>query len=155
MATLPYMQFYPGDYLADTGHLTTVQHGAYLLIIMNYWQRGSALVDDDERLAATARLTVREWKKHRKVIKEFFIVSGGVWIHRQQYCQVRFRSRRAYRYVPRDIRLLVLSIGRCLYCGSVESLEVDHIIPVSRGGSNYRSNLQCLCRSCNARKGNL
>ena len=43
---------------------------------------------------------------------------------------------------------------RCAYCG-VENLplEVDHIIPRSRGGSDRVSNLTLACRSCNLRKG--
>lgn len=42
--------------------------------------------------------------------------------------------------------------GRCTYCGSEKKLTVDHIVPLSKGGTNYRDNLQLLCRSCNARK---
>jgi 5-methylcytosine-specific restriction endonuclease McrA len=42
---------------------------------------------------------------------------------------------------------------RCNYCGSKHKLELDHIIPLSRGGSHRLSNLQILCRSCNAKKG--
>lgn len=41
----------------------------------------------------------------------------------------------------------------CLRCGAAEDLTVDHIVPLSKGGSNHLSNLQLLCRPCNAHKG--
>jgi uncharacterized protein YdaU (DUF1376 family) len=83
MAALPYIQLYVADYLADTSHLSTVQHGAYLLLIMNYWQRGKALKDDNERLANVARMSNEEWTKHRDALEEFFDVVDGEWIHRR------------------------------------------------------------------------
>lgn len=43
---------------------------------------------------------------------------------------------------------------RCVHCGSTRNLEIDHIIPVSKGGKSIPSNLQTLCHKCNLEKGN-
>lgn len=43
---------------------------------------------------------------------------------------------------------------RCVYCGrKMQRLEMDHIIPLSKGGSHTVSNIVPACRSCNASKG--
>jgi uncharacterized protein YdaU (DUF1376 family) len=41
-----WMPFYVGDYLSATGRLTTEQHGAYLLILLDYWKNGPPPNDD-------------------------------------------------------------------------------------------------------------
>lgn len=43
---------------------------------------------------------------------------------------------------------------RCVHCGRDDSpLTRDHIVPVSKGGSDFIANIQPLCRVCNCRKG--
>ena len=43
---------------------------------------------------------------------------------------------------------------KCRKCGSTEFLTIDHIIPVSKGGSDENNNLQTLCSDCNTKRGN-
>lgn len=71
-----------GDYLKDTGRLTTEQHGAYLLLIMDYWVEGPPR-DDDEDLAAITRLDARSWKKTRAKLQAFFYIEDGRWRHKR------------------------------------------------------------------------
>lgn len=61
---------------------------------------------------------------------------------------------RSIRNVSDEDREFVLAAGICANCGSNENLAVDHIFPISKGGSDELENLQCLCRSCNSRKSN-
>ena len=42
--------------------------------------------------------------------------------------------------------------GVCTKCGSRERLEYDHIIPVSKDGSNTARNIELLCENCNRSK---
>ena len=79
MAALPYMQLYVADYLADTMHLSTEEHGAYLLLIFNYWQTGKPI--PKVRLARIARLTNDRWLSVEDSLKEFFNDNGTEWEH--------------------------------------------------------------------------
>jgi len=81
MAALPHMQFYPSDYLADTPHLSTVEHGAYLLLIFAYWTKGEPLPDSDARLARITKMSDAEWLAVRDTLTEFFVIENGVWTH--------------------------------------------------------------------------
>lgn len=78
----------------------------------------------------------------------------------------RFYSREVWKSIERVERAKVSKELRqeiferdgytCVNCGSTEkeSLEIDHIMPISKGGKTEPSNLQTLCRNCNIRKGN-
>jgi Holliday junction DNA helicase RuvB len=45
--------------------------------------------------------------------------------------------------------------GKCVKCGSRKNLEYDHIIPVSKGGSNTARNIELLCEACNRAKSDM
>jgi len=42
----------------------------------------------------------------------------------------------------------------CLCCRKIKTLEPDHVVPISKGGTNWITNIQPLCHSCNTSKGN-
>ena len=42
----------------------------------------------------------------------------------------------------------------CVYCGSRETLTIDHVFPRHRGGENTWENVVCSCLKCNNKKGN-
>ena len=43
----------------------------------------------------------------------------------------------------------------CMYCGNKKGVfEVDHFIPISKGGEDKEDNLVCSCRKCNRSKYN-
>lgn len=75
-----WMPLYIGDYLRDTNRLTTEQHGAYLLLIMDYWVNG-APPDVDSILAQICRLDANAWSIAKLVIKPFFTITDGKLTH--------------------------------------------------------------------------
>ena len=65
------------------------------------------------------------------------------------------RNRQRYGLRWQVIRLRVLKEEPfCRVC-KAPTTEVDHIIPLSQGGTNARSNLQGLCKSCHSRKSSM
>ncbi|ASP85023.1 DUF1376 domain-containing protein [Sinorhizobium meliloti] len=79
MSNRAWMPLHIADYLSDTGHLTAAEHGAYLLMIMHYWQNGG-LPDNERLIARIARLTADQWEESREVLAMLF---GPGWTHKR------------------------------------------------------------------------
>ena len=75
--TRAYMPMWWGDYLRDTGHLTTRQHGAYLLLIAHCWQHGVIPRGDDRALMRITHLASKSWHTDRDVVLPFFNPDGS------------------------------------------------------------------------------
>ncbi len=97
-----FMPLWIGDYMKDTMMLTTIQHGAYILLLCAYWSRGGALPDDDDALAAITRMSQSDWLATRKILgtKPFFRVENGYWHQKRadeelQKAQEKYEARKS------------------------------------------------------------
>lgn len=153
----PFMQLYVADYLGDTRHLTTEQHGAYLLLLMTMWRADGTLPNDDKKLARIVGCTCSRWARIKDEVLEFFDIEDGVLTNARLIGWERERRRQEGRQpMSSAVRAFVLERDgyRCTYCQATEGpFEVDHILAVARGGSDDFENLTCACKACNRSKG--
>lgn len=75
--------FYVNDYLGDTMHLTTEQHGAYVLLLLACFKQGGAIPADEASLAAIAKMALPTWRKHAMVLLPYFIRCGDKLVQKR------------------------------------------------------------------------
>lgn len=72
---------------------------------------------------------------------------------RASYAERGSRTERGYPSNWEKVRIhILLRDPECQGCGNALSREVDHILPLERGGTNQDENLQGLCKSCHSIK---
>jgi len=160
MAALPYIDLYISDYIADTWHISTLEHGAYLLLIFDYWQRGEAI--PVSQLQKITKVPDDQWPGVKMTLSEFFLEKDDRWFHRRIDADLESARRKASGDNKRPnisiwarIRKAVFERDdyTCQYCGKRDSrLECDHVRPVSKGGSHDMLNLVTACFACNRSK---
>lgn len=76
-----WMAFNPADYTSNTLHLTTRQHGGYILLICAAWAARGYLPGTDVALMAITKLSKREWAEDGPVLKTFLTATEDGWMH--------------------------------------------------------------------------
>ena len=67
----PRIHLHVGDYLKQTAHFCTKEHGGYVLLLMHYWSN-DGLPNNDKQLASITHMTAAEWRKHKPTIQALF-----------------------------------------------------------------------------------
>lgn len=90
-----------------------------------------------------------------EVREDFFIRSTSIRFPWPSVVRLKGYVRVPYRRIMLSRKNVLRRDGqRCQYCGSRDSLTVDHVYPKSRGGPDTWENLVAACVPCNNRKGN-
>ena len=87
------------------------------------------------------------WESRRVIFSHDIVENNAAQInHKKRLLQVYEYGRHREHVYQRDGY-------QCVYCGATDLLSLDHIIPLSRGGSNTPENLATCCKPCNSSKG--
>lgn len=136
----------------------------YLGIIMNpnyKWNRDyglSFLTPDSFNILDSALSNLRRLGEGEQ--RYFEIAKFTFTHHKNNYYKIKeldYQQPRiiAQRFIgKKKVRLFIFNRdkNKCLRCGSIDKLTLDHIVAIHCGGENKLSNLQTLCRSCNSSK---
>lgn len=88
------MPWHVGEYLADTMHLSTLEHGAYLLLLAHGWRNDGMIAASERNLATVTRLPVDQWRAIKPTIERFFTSTdhptlGPCWFQKRQVEEIR------------------------------------------------------------------
>ena len=111
---------------------------------------------DDRRAPDSTTFIAKAWAWITMVT--FLVADWLIWVMRRTRSnERRIRPTRRVSW-PKGLKqeLMRHQNNTCVYCGyrrTARTLDIDHMIPAVRRGSNDTSNLQVICRPCNQRKG--
>lgn len=96
-----HIPLFPDAYHRDTTHLSTEEHGAYLLLLMAAWgTEDCSLPNDEKRLAALTKMPLARWRKVAPTVLEFWTIERGkIWQGRLRkewsYCRQKSEKAKA------------------------------------------------------------
>lgn len=78
-----YYQRHIGDYARDAGHLTMLEHGAYSLLLDNYYVRERGIPNNEDLFKLIRAKTDEEKSALNYVLNNFFTLKKGCWINKR------------------------------------------------------------------------
>lgn len=131
MAEFPALPLFTDAYLGDTTHLSTFEHGAYLLLLIVAWRSpGCCLADDDGLLARYTHMTRDKWRKVRPILEPFFYIENGFWHQARLQNELQHLQSRRHQQVEAGN---ASAIAKSLKRGNRQSTPVGK--PLQRNGN--------------------
>lgn len=128
MSDAPAMPVFPDAYLADTTHLSTEEHGAYLLLLMAMWRRSGSVPNDDRDLARIVGLDLPKWRKTKRRLMPLLTREGDTLTQK--------RLRKEWEYVQ-EKRNKNAANGRA---GGRPKSNINNRLGKANGGQNENPN---------------
>lgn len=144
MSAFPTLPLFTDAFIADTGHLSATETGAYLMLLMVAWRTSDCrLPDDDSRLAKWARVDLRTWRRIKATVMGFWTLADGAWSQKRLLKEreavtkraeaarsngtVGGRSKRPTKHdrPPSDSKLAELNRGSCATHSAAKSLKTQ------------------------------
>lgn len=123
---------------------------------LRIWKRDWRAANPDKVIEEGRRHRLANPEKVKAGYKKWQSTANGRAVKARLQRERRARLRNAEgKHNAKDLaNILKAQRNRCAYCRNDISLEyeADHIIPLSKGGSNARRNIQLLCPTCNRQK---
>ena len=114
-----------------------------------------SMTHPEQRRAAKRLYYARHREQHTLAMAAYHKAHPGVLRAKSSAYRARARAAEGH-FTSAEWRALVDSYdGRCAYRGEAGPLQVDHRIPLSRGGTNAIDNVLPACRTCNTQKGQM
>jgi hypothetical protein len=131
------------------------EHEPFLLHATELWLEDTAeriyiadyqiLIRIFDTFAEVGLIDSQLWAK-RLIFSPEFVESNRAQINQ------RSREKQVHQYVKHRKDVYKRDKYTCVYCGAIKDLSLDHVLPLSKGGSNDPMNLVTACVSCNSRK---
>ena len=123
--------------------------------------RSTRCLKNNPHLQEAKRKRDREFSKsergreiNKRSVKIYFATDNGK-IQRKNAKHRRRQREHTGKVTAKEWALKLKEFDyKCAHCCTDENIEMDHIMPLSKGGKHNIDNIQPLCRSCNSKKGN-